>query len=451
MTRTTAPLPNRLSEAETARSMHLSIIEGVAYAIMVAFGEACFLADAVRLGASPLQQGLVISLPLCGGALGSVVAVAWLRGVTSRRRIVAFGSFVQVLVLAALALTHAAGAGSTLMLIALAVMHQAGGQMAGTAWNSWYGDVVPSGVRGSYFGVRSRYVYLATLLGVVGSGVMLHFIEPGAAGVVAAGAGGAGFAWVFGIAAFARLVCVVLFGFSPEPRFRGLPAPRTTRRFLGTSRGRVAWRVLLAGGAMQFLVYIGSPYFGPYMLRDLQFTYVEYMLASLAVVVLKVVALPAWGRLVDAHGARSVYALALLLVALVPLPWLWAQGLGWVLVAQALSGFAWGGYEVSFFSTLLEATYKPTRPYVFAAQNLIQGTGQLLGSLAGAGVIAWAGGSFLACFAVSAVGRGVLALIAPLWIPRPAARDSRGRLLLRVIGFRAHGGLSHRPVDEEGA
>ena len=438
-----------LTPAQTERSMVLSIFEGSLFAIMVGFGDAFFLADAVRLGASPLQQGLVITLPLLLGGIGSVLALRLLARAPARKQVVLVGVALQVLVLSALAALQANQLVTPALLILLVSLHQAGGQCAGTAWSSWYGDLVPGAVRGRYFARRSRYVYLATCFGLVTSGLLLQGLEPGAPGSVAAGAGGRGFVLIFAIAATARLASFVLLALSPEPRFRGLPDRAWTRRYLRTTKGRSVLRLLLLGAAVQLGVYVGSPYFGPFMLEGLHFTYAEYMAASIAVVLAKVAVLPLWGRAVDAHGARSIYLFAALLVALVPLPWLVTHGLGMAVFAQALSGFCWGAYEVSFFALVLEVTYRATRPYVFAAQNLLQGSMQLVGGLVGATLLGWLGRSFLAIFLISAAARALVALAAPRVLPRLAFQPQIGHraLLLRVIGIRPHGGLTHRPIE----
>lgn len=428
--------------------MALSVAEGVLYAVMVGFGDAYFLADAVRLGASPLQQGLVVTLPLFAGALGSVAALALLRNLPRRRPVVLAGALVQVVVLLTLVALHAARRMAPEVLILLAALHQMGGQCAGTAWSSWYGDLVPSSIRGRYFARRGRFTYAATCLGLVTSGLLLHRLEAGAPGTVQAGAGGYGFCAVFGVAAVARLASAVLLALSPEPPYRGLPAPRRLGRFLSTLRGRSARRLLLLGAALQLTVYLGSPYFGPFMLDGLHFTYAQYMIASVAVVMTKVIVLPAWGRAVDAHGPRAVYALALVLIAIVPLPWLVAEGLLVVIFAQALSGASWGAYEVGYFSLVLETTTKSARPYIFAAQNVLHGTMQLTGSLVGAWLLAAFDRSFATLFAITAVARGIVAAVAPRIVPPLGAGGAMRRrtLLLRVIGIRPHGGVVHRPI-----
>jgi hypothetical protein len=431
--------------------MRLSALEGAAYALMVGFGETYFLADAVRLGASRLEQGLVVTLPLCAGALGSVFSLALLARVRSRRGVVVASAGAQTAILAAVALSRAL---SPSLLIAAVCLYQGCGQATGTAWSSWYGDLVPKPIRGTYFARRNRFVHLATCVGLVTAGHLLERMEPGAAGEVLAGAGGAGFRLVFLVAAAARGLSVLLLAASPEPPFRGLSDARQTLRFLATGRGSRASRLLAVGASLQLMVYVASPYFGPFMLKGLCFTYHEYMIASVTVVSAKFLLLPLWGRLVDAHGARHAYTLAALLVAIVPLPWLWARGLLWIVPAQALSGFSWAGYEVAYFSTMLDSTTKRTRPHLFALQNVLNGGAQLLGGLAGAALLALFDGSFRAVFAASLLLRLAVGLVAPRLVPPPRASPPIGRrtLFLRMIGIRAHGGAVHRPIlDGEGA
>jgi predicted MFS family arabinose efflux permease len=284
----------------------------------------------------------------------------------------------------------------------------------------------------------------------VSAGLLLQRLEPGAAGEVAKGAGGTGYRLVFLLAAGARTLSAALLAASPEPRFRGLTDAPQTARFLATTRGARAWRLLGTGAALQLVVYVASPYFGPFMLEELRFSYVEYMASSISVVAAKACLLPAWGRLVDAHGARQAYTLAALLVAVVPLPWLWARGLLWIVPAQAFSGFSWAGYEVSYFSTMLDSSTKRTRPYLFALQNACNGPSQLLGGLLGASFLAHALGSYRTVFLASLLLRLLVAVLAPRLVPPPRKARPLGRraLLLRMIGIRPHGGVVHRPVGE---
>jgi MFS family permease len=185
------------------------------------------------------------------------------------------------------------------------------------------------------------------------------------------------------------------------------------------------------------------------MLQELRLTYFEYTMATLAVVAAKSMFLPAWGRVVDGHGPRAVYPLAALLTALIPIPFILSHGIVLVLVGQMLSGMAWAGYELSFFSLILESSYRRTRMPIVAAQNVFNGLAQLAGGLIGA-LVLHNTDSRRVVFTASVAARMLLSLLAPFLLIRllGEARPRRRELLLRVIGLRPDTGLVHRPIVE---
>lgn len=430
--------------------MRLSIVEGLFYALMVGFGEQNFLLDVTRLGGSSLEQGLVVALPLCVGAAGPLAAIGFLARLPRRRPVVAAAVFGQAALLGLLAAGAAWRFTDPALLVAAACLYQVFGQAAGTAWSSWFGDLVPFEVRGAYFARRNRGVHVATCAAILGGGLLLRRMEPLAAPGLAAGAGGGGFAFVYALGCAARAASGLLIAISPEGPFHGMPAPERLLPSLRAGRGRNAGRILLGGGLLQLAVYLASPYFGPHMLRNLHFGYLEFSISTVAVVVMKSLFLPVWGRLVDQQSPRQVYLLVAVLVAIVPLPWVFLGGLPMAILAQCLSGASWAGHEVSYFALLLDNSYRKTRPLVFAAQSVFNGAGQILGTLLGAALLRPLGGLFPALFAASAAARLSVALLLPRWVSetRGAAPLGRSALLLRMIGIRPHGGVTHRPVEE---
>ncbi len=435
--------------------MRLSVADAICYAAMVGLGEAFFVADAVRLGAGPVALGLVVALPLCLGAAGPLVALALLSRVRRRKWIVAASAAGQAGVLGALATCDATGRSTPALLIALASAYQMFGQSAGAVWSSWYGDLVPARVRGRYFSVRARAAHLATFASVAGSGALLQWIEPGAAGDVAAGAGGTGFATIFALAATCRALSCALLCLSYEPAMSPMPSAGATVAELRGPTGRTLRRLIAIVFATQLAVYLSSPYFAPFMLGDLRLSYLEYTAGTLCVVGAKLLTLAAWGRVIDRVGARPAYQLAVVLIALVPVPWLFATGLPVVLAAQALSGFSWGGHEVSHFSLVLESAHARIRPQLFAALNVASGTAQLLGGAVGGVVLAAVDGRYRLVFAVSVVARLSVAAAVPWLLPAMSAdgRVRRRAVLMRVIGLRPSGGVVHRPLplrDDDG-
>jgi len=435
--------------------MRLSLADALFYALMVGSGEVYFLADAVRLGATPLEQALVITVPLCVGPLGPLVSLSLLGRFRRRKVVVVTAASAQALVLFTIVFTDRTGILSPPALIGLASAYQVFAQAAGTAWASWYGDLVPARMRGRYFATRNRIAQLATSGSLIVAGLLLQRLEPGAPGIVAPGAGGLGYAMIFSAAGVFRLISAALLAMSPEPRVDLLSNRRETLSFARSDEALPVRRVLLFAAALQLTVYMASPYFGPFMLEELKLTYVEYMAGSVAVVAMKFASLPTWGRMIDRYGARAAFLLAVILVAIVPLPWLWVRGVAMVIVAQALSGLSWGGHEVSQFSLLLESSPTRSRLHVFAMMSVLTGLAQLLGSLLGGWLLMAMDRSFVVVFVVSSVSRLGVALAAPAIIPASVGAPGIGRrrLFLRLLGFRVSGGMESRPipVDEDAA
>jgi hypothetical protein len=321
------------------------------------------------------------------------------------------------------------------------------GQITGVAWASWFGDIVPEGVRGSYFAGRNRVVHSVTCVAVLLGGGCLHWLETGSAGSsVLDGTRGTGFLVIFGAAACFRLVSTVILARTPEPASEAvsLESVASMRSVLGA--GGFARRIVTANALLYFGVYIASPYFAVYMLKTLEFTYIEYTVASVTSVVARVAFLPAWGRLLDHHAARSSYFVAIIGIALLPFAWLISGDIAVVVVAQILSGAFWGGHELSLFTMILESVDQRQRTAVFAAVGAVAGTAQLFGTLLGAALLGMWG--FTIVLIISGVARLAIASLGPALVPaglsvRPPAR--RRVILMRLAGLRPSGGLTHRP------
>jgi MFS family permease len=439
------PRPSRLSPDEVERGLALSIKEGVGFALMVGLAETYIFVDSVRLGATPFVQGLLVTLPLFLGSLGPLLALSVLTKLRQRRRLVAVLNTIQGLNLAVIGALDYLALSTPYTLLANYALHQVLGQAAGTAWTSWFGDLIPSGIRGRYLARRNAFVYTGIGVGILAGGAILQALKTGGEGI--GGDSGRGFAVLFALAGIARLSCAWMILRTPEPRFAGVAPGARVKRFLATERGSSAWRLVVFGFCLQAALYVSGPYYAPYMMEDLGFEYWQYTAASLSVTAARIALLPAWGRAVDQLGARPAYLTGLLLLSFVPLPWVFMEHFYWVLIAQAFSGLAWSGYEVSMFGLLVSSSYRDTRAHLSAIQQFVNGCGQLLGGMLGAWIASLASNDLRVVFAVGTVARLVFAFAAPWMLPSMARERvvARREVFMRVVGFRAGGGLSHRP------
>ncbi len=431
------PPRHELPPSARRRALVLAVPEGALYAGMVGFAEQWFVADAIRLGASALEQGLVVGLPLFVGAIGPLLVLRLLARGLSRKALCTACVVAQAAVLIAVAMLDAAGLQTPRLVILGASLYQVCGQGSSPAWASWYGDLVPLPMRGAYFARRTRAVQYAICGSMVAAGLVLQLLEPR----TFLGSGthawwpevarpGLGFAVIFGAAALSRLLSATLLALSPEPPFAGLATPAKVLQFLRTTRGSNAWRLVLGTAGFYLTVYVASPFFVAFMVERLHFSYLWLMAALALQIGLKAALQRRFGTAIDRRGARAVWILAAIGCAIVPLPFLWARGLPWVLTSQALSGVAWGCFELALFVLVLDTTFRATRPHAVAAQSVMNGFGQLGGSLIGAAFLACSDHSFRLLFAASLVLRVVVAALLPRLVherrDRTVSGDARG-------------------------
>jgi MFS family permease len=374
-----APRGSGPARANGERSLLHSIRDGCGHAVMLGCGEAYLPPFAIGLGAGSLVVGLLASLPLFVGAATQLGSVFLLGRISRRKPLVTIPAFLQGLWwLPLLVLPVLSGSAGPAVLLVCALVYFALGGLTVPAWNSWMGDLVAPERRGAYFGRRDRLRTISQLIAVTMTGVVL---------AVASGLGAqlAGFAVVFAIALFARLYSARELARMDEPAYvRPSPAQSFTlraflRRLPRSNFGRFTSYV----AAMQAATYLSSPFFALYMLRDLEFTYLEFTAASTVYVLAQALTFQNWGRLVDRFGSFNVLRLAGLLVPVVPLLWLISPRFEAILVYQLISGLVWAGFNLSSANFIFDSVSPPKRARCVAYHNLLVNGGIFAGALAG--------------------------------------------------------------------
>ncbi|MCB9699669.1 MAG: hypothetical protein H6738_22985 [Alphaproteobacteria bacterium] len=433
------------------RALRRSIVEGVLYAGLVGLGEFWLVADAVRQGAGPWALATLVTVPQLVGAVGALAAVRGLRHLPSRRPLTTAAVVGQALAFGALALATILGRSGPATLIVASCTQQAFARAAGTAWSSWYGDVVPARIRGRWFGRRNRWVSAVTFAGIVVGGLVLWALEP--RGGASSGGGGTGYALLYAAAALSRLGCAPLLWSSWEPPFAPPQADDRVRDELSGPEGAAGRGVVVLGAALLAAVSLATPFFAPHMLRTLGFSYPVYLASQGLQVAAKVLSLGVWGRLVDARGPATVYVWTAVTIALIPIPWAVAgtSDLTWlVFAAQAVSGAAWGGNEVATLALTLAARSGRRRAVLFAVQAVANGAAQVAGGLLGSGLASMVDGAHAPMFLASAVARMGVVLAAPaLLAPLARTHPSMASVAARVVGWRPGRGVVREPADIE--
>jgi MFS family permease len=365
---------------ESSPSLKASIKDGVSNAVMLGCGESYFNAFSIFLRASTLQVGLLATLPQLFGAIMQWLGALNLDRFRRRRLVIILGASTQAFTLLPIAFVpFLFGKGNLsipFLLIVMMIYFGANGYVV-PAWNSLIGDIVKPAERGLFFGHRNRLTGMGTFISLSLAGLILHLFEK-------AGIPEVGFLVVFSAAFIARLNSVRWLSRYYDPEFRVSPDQVFTfRQFLRRSPHSNFAKFVFFIGAINLGVAFSAPYFALYMLRDLDFSYVEYAIIIAVSTITQFLTFRYWGRLSDRFGNKKILNVCGWGVGLVPILWLFSSHILYLMVIQVFGGLVWSGFSLASANFIFDAVTPPKRARCVAYQGLVNGVLVFIGSLLG--------------------------------------------------------------------
>jgi MFS family permease len=187
------------------------------------------------------------------------------------------------------------------------------GAITGVAWMAWLQEWVPPRLLGKFFAQRNRLAQCATLAFLLTIGWILAEFD------YALGA----FQAIIAVAGLLRVVSFVLLWCSPSPApVNRIEHARPLAQQWAIVRRSRAFMLLIAFGASWTLAAnCFGPFYNVFLLEELAYSAFELSVLSVLTVLGGVLALPAWGRLLDRHGHKSVMLISLLLWQVSNLLW----------------------------------------------------------------------------------------------------------------------------------
>jgi hypothetical protein len=447
----------------TSRSSHQEaslrrvVADAAYFGGMVGCGETYFPAFALAIGLGEASSGIVASVPLMAGGiiqLMSPIAIGW---AGSLRRWVAIGASLQALSFLPLVYAALAGEASLAALALVVSIYWATGYSTGPAWNTWMEYVVPTHRRVRFFAGRSRVQQTCTFTALLLSGLLLNW---GASrGYVLES-----FAILFSVAGLLRLASAYHLSLTGDGEVRPRQPSNsrgTRKRTVRRASSRLGVHVATRGAdigrlsaarligylvCMQLFVQVAGPFFVPYMLKQLHFSYATYIGLVSVAFVSKVASLSLWGRVAERAGAVNVLWFGG--VGLVPLAWLWifSSNVWWLVFVQALSGIAWAAYELGFFLMFFESMPAGQRTRLLTYYNFANTLAITGGAAVGAAVLACSDctpNAYHRLFLISSVGRlACLGLLIRIAVPAPTIRS----MALRILSVRPGAGSITAPI-----
>lgn len=436
-----ASLPASPSRRRQRRDLRAIVADGAAFSLMVGAGETYLPAFVLAAGLGELAAGLITTVPLVAGGLLQLVSPWAIRRLGSHRRWVVLCAFCQAISFLPMAAAAWAGTVPAALVFLMASIYWGAGLGAGPAWNTWVDTLVPGQVRATYFARRTRVAQAGVMVGFVAAGIALQWGS-------ASGRVTAVFAGVFFAAAVCRLISTCFIASQSEPvppngQHRNVPLGELLSRLRHGADGSLLIYLL----SVQCAAQVSGPYFTPYMLKQVRFSYLEYVVLIGVSFAAKVVALPALGRLARSIGARQLLWLGGIGIVPVSGMWLVSNAFSYLLFVQVLAGLTWAAYELAMFLMFFESIPAKERTSVLTTYNFGHALATVIGSFVGGLMLAGLGKTpsvYLAIFGLSSVAR-----LATIMLLSRVPQSDAGAIAIvgrRILGIRPAVGSIDRPI-----
>jgi len=426
--------------SQLRRDLRAMLGDGVSFSVMVGIGESYLPAFALALGHGDVTAGLVATVPMLAGALLQLASPAAVGILDSHRRWIVLCAALQALCFVPLIVSALAHEIDLVLLFAVSSLYWGLGMSTGPAWTTWASSLVPKRLRPAFFANRARASQLALVLALVGGGMILQLGKEDGAEFEA-------YALIFTLALAARGVSASFLYSQREPRTLEIGetsiSPAVISKHVRTGgHGRLLLFLL----TFQAGVMVASPYFTPYMLAELELSYLQFTLLTATAFGARVLALPFLGRSIRRVGTKKVLWRAGLAISTFPILWLITDHFAWLLFLQVISGVGWAAFELASLLSFFERIPPHGQTSVLTLYNLANATAVVTGSVVGGLLLRGFGEGptgFVAIFLVSTVARASMLLflrrVPELAIPGPTPP-------MRALSVRPASGGEQRPV-----
>jgi MFS family permease len=430
-------------EEQIEKSKEYSIKDAASVSITGGLGDNYISAYAVALGASPFQIGLLSSLPTLLGTFIQLFTSRLMEKI-SRKEILSKATLFQSLFwlpIIFVSIFYIKGISlSPLLLIIFYTIYAMLGNFASPAWVSWIGDLVKKEELGRFFGKRNSIAGICSLIGIVLGGLVLNFFQKkfsSKQNFVFFG-----FFIIFFLAMFFRLLSryFVLKQYEPEFKFERKYYFSFKDFLLKAYQGDFG-RFALFLAVFMFATNISAPFYTVYMLKDLQFSYFQFMMIIVSASIASVLFMPLWGKFIDEYG--NIYTLQITSLMIPLICFLWPLSivfsfpakLYFLFLANFFSGFSWAGFNLACGNYLYESVSPQKRSLCTAYSSILNGLGIVLGASLGGYLVSRIKIEIINVIMFISIISGILRyLTALVFVPRLIeVREIKKKPSLRVV------------------
>ncbi len=372
---------------------------------------------ALAYGASAGDIGWLTAVGNLLGAIAFFPGARVIEGMTHRKPMVLWAGGgvgrVMLLLLALLPFVSNGPRTAIIIIIALNGIRAFASNFSNPGWTAIVADLVPTQMRGRYFGNRNLAMGVAALVVTPLAGWIIRTVN------IQTGSELGGYQWIFLLAFGFGMISTAAFARIPEPAPRAAAsyshqsgdlrrAVRQSTGFLGLILSAFVWNMALQ---------VAGPFFNVYLVTKFSASTTTIGLLASVSSLTALFGQRFFGPLMDRKGAIWVTLISGFVIPLLPLGWMFITAPWQVGIINSLGGFAWAGYNLATFSLLLDLTPDTERPRAVALYQTAVFVSAVLGPLLGGYVADTV--SYQAIFGMSALGRLIGMVIFALMVARP--------------------------------
>lgn len=387
--------------------LSLSLLECFFFSLMVASTESYITYFAVKAGTSPFQLAMITGGPLCLGALAQLFIPRFIKQHQLENSIV-LSQLTQAFGILGLIYSSLVGLPFLPTLLSLLV-YWGGGSVCGPLWLDWMQGVLPRKFYRYFLSQKGRLMCLTTLI----TYPLISFLMKNISAIKP---------WhLFAFGLVARLISMgIQIHMGNLGRHCAWPLLSPVNAQKGISnilfhpnyvQGHFKKFIIFfsALGLFKFSVTLSSPFFLPYMLNELHFSQLNFVLLSTIPLIGRILFSPFWARQSVGQETLKVMQLASVMIALIPILWIFSNNFLYLSLVELYAGIFWAAFELAIVLIIQQAVLSGPRTLIGEQMAFLNVFG-LLGSMAGAQLLEM-GISSHYLFFISGISRIVMAVV----------------------------------------
>lgn len=368
------------TEAITTKShARASFRDAVYTSLNIGMSESYFCAFMLALGVAEVTAGLGTVIAQFIGVVFQLLSIrTFFRKFSLKKRLLIFLT-IQAATLIPLVLIGIYKISYAPLIIGILGLYWASCLSLNPPWNKLMGHTIPPKFRLRFFSIRNQFGQFAVLTGLALSGFSLYLAKEERNELQV-------FVIIFSIGFCLKLLSLfeIKFFHKDHANPGGMEVRLRLRDFIKRLRTTEQGKLITFLFFFYMAVHFASPYFAPYMLGQLKFNYIEFMMVGAFSYTGRVFIFKLLQKRAKDRHINKLLIIATLGVSTSPLLWAFTTNFGWILFIEFLSGCYWGGFELSTILLYYQKVEDHERTSVMSYITFFNVTGMVTGSFLGA-------------------------------------------------------------------